>query len=260
MTYPFIISLPHCAGQVPREIAPLLNLSREEIHDSVDHGTLEIFSSLPVSKVIIAKWNRIFCDLNRNPESRGPKGLIARTDYDGREIFKPGMYPDEPTIKHYIDLYYRPYHEALTTVLHDPAIKGLFDCHSLNGVGPLDAPDAGKMRRDVIISNNGAPNGGAHQALGEPTCPVEILEVVKNAFSRVGFSVAINQPYTGGFITVHYGKRLIKRGGFALQIEMNQNLYLDPDTALCDPEMTKAVSRKVHEAFDEIASGIHRYF
>lgn len=256
MTYPFVFSLPHCAGQVPQEIAPLLNLSREEILDSVDHGTSEIFSSLPASEVIVAKWNRIFCDLNRNPESRGPKGVIARTDYDGREIFRPGMYPDEPTIKKYLDLYYRPYHAKLANALRDTTIKGLFDCHSLNGTAPLDAPDAGQTRKDVIVSNNGDGNGKRNPALGDPTCPVGILELVKDAFSRVGFSVAINQPYTGGFITAHYGRKLVARGGFALQIEMNQDLYTDSRSSLRDPEKMKKVTEKVREALDEVSRNV----
>ncbi len=256
MTYPFIISLPHCAGQVPREIAPLLNLSREEILDSVDHGTLEIFSKLPASEVMVAKWNRIFCDLNRNPDSRGSKGVIARTDYDGREIFKPGMYPDERTIKRYLDLYYHPYHEKLANALRDTTIKGLFDCHSLNGTAHVDAPDAGQTRKDVVISNNADENGKRNPALGDPTCPVRILELVKNAFYRAGFSVAINQPYTGGFITVHYGRKLVERGGFALQIEMNQDLYADPRYSLPDSEKVKNIAGKVREVFDEVARNV----
>ena len=252
MNYPFVVSLPHCASTLPDHMESLVALTREEIEDAVDHGTFEIFGSLPAASVIKARWSRLACDLNRDPGHRGPKGVVARTDYHGREIYKEGMYPDDTGIEQIVASHYRPFHEALAAAIDDRSVIGLFDCHSLNGVGPMDAPDAGQARKDVIISNNGDQRGLRNPRLGDITCPTEILQMVADAFSRTGFSVAINDPYTGGFVTVHYGRKLVRRGGFALQVEMNQSLYADSRTSLPDSEKMKDVAARVRGVFDEL--------
>jgi N-formylglutamate amidohydrolase len=41
----------------------------------------------------------------------------------------------------------------------------------------------------------------------------------------MGYSVAHNKPYAGGFITEHYGRPA--RGLHALQIEVNRGLYMN---------------------------------
>lgn len=253
MRWPFVLSLPHCAGEIPPAVKPLLALSAAEIFDAVDHGTAEIFSELPAAVVVKADYSRLFCDLNRNPECRGEKGVVPYTDYRGRAIFRSGMYPDEKTVRDWIADYHRPYHEMLEKALCDPSVKGLFDCHSLNGTAPGDAPDAGQRRKDVIISNNGNVHGAKAPGKGEPTCPVSLMDLVAQAFEKQGFSVSVNDPYTGGFITVRYGKKLVEKGGFAIQVEMNQDLYLDPETGLCDGEKTAGIAKNVFRVFEDIA-------
>lgn len=252
MKYPFIVSVPHCGEAIPPEIKPRVALSPVQVRESVDHGTAEIFAALPAATVINARYSRLICDLNRSPNDTGPKGIVAKTDYHGREIFKPGMYPDEHTRLRWVRAYFRPYHEALAKAVREDQAIGLFDSHSLNGTGPADAPDAGQKRHDIILSNNGGPTGERVATLGETTCPASIVRLVKSAFEQAGFSTALNTPYTGGFITRHYGTKFIQKGGFALQIEINQDLYLDDQKGLCDPERTREAAEKVRSVFETI--------
>jgi N-formylglutamate amidohydrolase len=44
----------------------------------------------------------------------------------------------------------------------------------------------------------------------------------------MGYLVATNKPYAGGFITEHYGRPA--RGLHALQIEINRSLYVNEMT------------------------------
>jgi N-formylglutamate amidohydrolase len=97
----------------------------------------------------------------------------------------------------------------------------------MNPVGPGRAPDAGMKRQDLILSNNGNAMGDPDAALGPTTCPGRIMRGMKGGLESAGFSVSLNAPYTGGFITRHYGARLSPSGGLAVQIEVNQGLYLD---------------------------------
>ena len=90
MTYPLVISIPHCASLVPAEIRADMALSDEEIRDSKDFGSAEIFRSLPAEKVLKAGYSRLVADLNRDSANRGAKGVVAETDYRGRQIYMPG--------------------------------------------------------------------------------------------------------------------------------------------------------------------------
>ena len=44
----------------------------------------------------------------------------------------------------------------------------------------------------------------------------------------MGYLVAANKPYAGGFITEHYGRPA--KGLHAVQIEVNRGLYVDEQT------------------------------
>lgn len=248
---PVVISIPHCSARVPEKIRPLMALSDEQIRDAEDFGTAEIFGDMPAKTVLRAEWSRLVADLNRAPDSTGPKGIVAETDYKGRQIYLPGFYPDKQSMEQLIAAYYSPYHDKLARAIADPSVKMLFDCHSLNGTGPADAPDAGKKRKDIIISNNGDTFGRPRQGHGPVSCPPETMDYIKSCLETAGFSVAVNNPYQGGYITVHYGRQLMERGGFAIQIEMNQDLYMTTGSTAPDPtKISKIIEKFHHHMFD----------
>ena len=152
MRLPFVISIPHCSGRIPDPIKPALALSHDDIDDSVDWGTREIFGSLDAVDILWARWSRLVVDLNRDPERRDAKGVIAGIDYSGRTVYRPGMAPTGPQIDDRLMRYYWPYHLRLREALGQGHIKGLFDAHSLYGIGPSEAPDAGLKRKDIVLS------------------------------------------------------------------------------------------------------------
>ena len=253
MRLPFVLSIPHCSGRIPDRVKPTLALSNAEIADSVDWGTKEIFGSLLAEEVLCAQWSRLVVDLNRGPGRRDLKGVIAGVDYFGRPIYHPGMAPDEKEVEARLIEYYWPYHYRLREALNESHIKGLIDCHSLNGVGPSEAPDAGKKRKDIILSNNGDHKGETRPALGKTTCPVASLNLMKQAFLEAGFSVSINDPYSAGFISTHYGHALADRKKFAVQVEINQDLFTEPGTGNTLPEKLADTGSKIRACFEQIA-------
>jgi N-formylglutamate amidohydrolase len=152
-----------------------------------------------------------------------------------------------------LDLYYFPFHRQLTEQLNRTDVKGVLDCHSMNPVGPREAPDAGMPRKDVVLSNNGNHLGGRDAALGEITCRGPVLQEMKALLENEGFSVSLNRPYSGGFITRHYGPGLMRKGGFAVQIEVNQGLYIDPENRRLLPEETAEASARILKALESVA-------
>ena len=95
MRLPFVISVPHCSGRIPERIRADLALSNDEIADSIDLGTREIFGFLEAGDILCSEWSRLVVDLNRDPEHRDRKGVIARIDYFGRSIYYANAGPDE---------------------------------------------------------------------------------------------------------------------------------------------------------------------
>jgi len=77
---------------------------------------------------------------------------------------------------------------------------------------------------------------------------------MKDAFQKAGFSVSINNPYAGGFITTHYGQKYARMGKISVQIEINQDLYLEPNSVQPVAERLEEVRGRVLQAFRKIAS------
>lgn len=253
MPLPFIISIPHCASRVPDTIKTTMALNDSEIHESIDFGTFEIFGRLPAEGTVTARWSRLVVDANRPSDQMDAKGVVALTDYHGRSIFRPGLEPDPDTIKKRVNQFHRPYHAAVEAALRNPKAIALIDGHSLSGSGPVDAPDAGRKRKDVIISNNGDIYGRSDPSRGPLTCSPETIQVFKSAFEKQGLSVALNNPYQGGFIVRHYGVLLRSSGRFAVQIEMNHDLYMAPDNIIPDQRRIQQVYGQVFNALDLVA-------
>ena len=257
MKLPFVVSIPHCSGRIPESIQPTLALSPEAVEESVDWGTREVFGALDAASVLCACWSRLVVDLNRNPGRRDAKGVIATIDYSGRQVYRQGKAPDTTRIEDRLTRYYWPYHLGLREALKkDTRIKGLIDGHSLYGIGPSEAPDPGMRRKDIVLSNNGDRNGEPTRVLGPTTCSVHVLDTMRQVFMDAGFSVSLNAPYTAGFITAHYGRALAGQGKFAVQIEINQDLFTEPGTINIVPERLAAVVDRIQNAFEDLACRI----
>lgn len=250
MKLPFVISIPHCSGRIPDEIRARMILSDREILDAVDIGTSEIFGPLDAWTVLQARWCRLVADLNRSSDSRGEKSVAALTDYQGRRVFHAGEEPDENEIESRVKMYHLPYHQSLAQAFKKSGVKVLFDCHSLEGTAPADAPDAGRKRADIILSNCGDRQGEPGEKDAAVTCPAQTLVKIRSAFENQGFSVSLNDPYKGGYITRHYGRQARKTGKVCVQIEINQDLFTDSDKARPDSVKIEEVRQKVTLAME----------
>jgi N-formylglutamate deformylase len=250
---PFVISIPHCSFLIPADIRPAIALSEEEILDCTDIGMREVFGHYPVRTVLRARWSRLVVDLNRSHLQRDSTGVVPEVDYFERKIYKENSNPDDEEVQRRLRKYYWPYHDRLKEAVQDREGKVLFDCHSLSPIGP---PDRLKWRKDIVLGNNGHRNGEAIGSRGTVTCAPEILLLMKKAFEESGFSVSLNHPYSGGFITTHYGEELIDKGKMAVQIEINQSLYVDNAHLGLGMDKVADVSKRLGQALREIARGL----
>lgn len=257
MPLPFVFSLPHSSQEVPPAIGRDLALGRVEVFENVDLGAAEVFGSLPALAVLPAAYSRLVVDLNRNPANLGAKGVVATLDYTGRAIFRPGRRPDADQVRRRVERYWRPWHDELRRALETPGLQGLIDCHSLDGIGPAEAPDPGQRRADLTLGNNGGPGGEPGPGQGSRlSCPPDRLRALGRALEARGLSVAYNRPYAGGYIVQHYGPRLRQRGAWALQIEINKDLVAEVGYRRVLTTRARALRGRILQALEDFARAL----
>ncbi len=229
--YPFLISVPHGGTEVPDIIHPLFLLDNSELCYYCDPCTRRIFGFEDrVAAYIDTPISRMVVDLNRPPlplPPRDPDGIIKVRTIDGRNVYRPGLFPDMNLIHHLLKTHYFPYHQRIDELIDRKPVRIAFDCHSMLPFGSADQKDAGKSRPLICLGNNGDRWGRARKG-SIATCSVEWITALADIFKEE-FSfereVAINNPFSGGFIVnAHFWHKGIPW----IQIEINRSLY-EPD-------------------------------
>jgi len=186
MKLPLLISVPHAGLTVPEEVKDLCVLTREQIAADSDEGAAEIYAFESVTACYVTTGiARAIIDVNRSEEDRGPDGVIKINTCYGIPIYREPLSKD--VAESLLQCYYRPYHRRLTELAADAEL-GL-DCHTMAAFGPPVAPDAGRRRPHICISN----------AAG--TCPNAFFKGLVTCFASVfGEDPAVNTPFKGGHI------------------------------------------------------------
>lgn len=213
---------------MPPELTGRLQISEQEIRYYSDPGTRELYGfGNGVAAFIDTNISRMAVDLNRPPlplPPRDPDGIIKTRTIDGRTVYRSGSVPDLPLIHRLMMAWYFPYHQKIDDLIDTRGVAIAFDCHSMLPRGSGEQKDAGRKRPIICLGNNGDRNGRAKKN-GIATCPEAWIHALADEF-RAEFSlekeVAINNPFSGGFITnAHYWRKGIPW----IQIEVNRALY-----------------------------------
>ncbi len=168
----------------------------------------------------------------RSPRVAAGLGTIARVVANGADIYSRKLLFEEALTR--IHGCYWPYHKALKKLIESTQSAFgyciLIDCHSMPSVGgPMDR-DAGSVRVDCVL-------GDCH---GTACAPV-VLDTAAKALKDQGLTVTHNTPYSGGFVTRHYGKP--QDSVHALQIEINRGLYMNEEEIRRSPLLPELATR-----------------
>lgn len=238
-TLPFVLNSPHSGRIYPKrflassDLDPLtLRRSEDSFVDEIFAGAVELGAPL-----LRAHFPRAYLDVNREPYELDPGmfadplpphantrslrvagglGTIARVVAESTEIYRSPLpyaeaesrirdiyMPFHATLRHLLEATHRQFGDAL-----------LIDCHSMPSTGGPHDEDIGSDRPDIVLGDR---YGTA--------CMPALTDAAENILQSMGYSVARNNPYAGGFNTEHYGTPA--RGLHALQIEINRTLYMD---------------------------------
>lgn len=258
---PLVFASPHSGRDYPAAFLAQSVLDPLTLRKSEDSFIDEVFGAAPElgAPLIRAHFPRAYVDPNREPYELDPRmfaevlpdwvnvasprvaaglGTIARVVANGAEIYRDRLTLAEVIAR--IDRCYHPYHTTLRQLIEDTRRRFglclLVDCHSMPSVGGPMERDAGEARVDVVLGDC----FGASAAPG-------VIATAEAAFRTLGYRVARNTPYAGGFTTRHYGRPAERV--HALQIELNRALYMDEGTVTRKPQL----ARLAREMADVIA-------
>lgn len=187
MKLPILLSVPHAGWKIPPEVQDICILTKKDINKDGDAGAAEIYNPLKkeVEAFVTTDIARAIVDMNRAEGDFWKDGIIkTHTCWD---VPVYSTYPSEDAITELVTKYHRTYHARLSDYAKKVRIG--IDCHTMAAVAPPVAPDSGKTRPPVCLSN------------AESTCPQEWIESLARHISRsLDLPISINQPFKGGHI------------------------------------------------------------
>jgi N-formylglutamate amidohydrolase len=256
ITCPLVFNSPHSGRFYPLEFLNQTRLDAQLIRKSEDTHVDDMFAPvLNVGAVLhVANFPRSYVDVNReafeldqrmfdellpsyikmnSSRALGEFGTIARMVSEAVEIYDKKLSLKEAF--HRIETVYKPFHRSLRLVLketHDLFGKVvLVDCHSMPST----------THYDIVLGDQFGKSANK-----------DLSDYAYRCLRDLGFSVAKNNPYAGGYITQFYGKPLANY--HALQIEINRALYMNEKTRVLTHRFNK-----VQAAMEQFAINLKDY-
>jgi N-formylglutamate amidohydrolase len=248
---PLLVEVPHAGLYVdPQSLSSLIAPARSLVRDA-DLYVDELYREAPIegATLLVSHVSRYVCDLNRSESdvdaatvdgggSRAtPHGLVWRTTTDDQPALGAPL-PRSELIRRLRD-FYRPYHARLSEILerkrHRFGFAVLLCAHSMPSRGRAGHADPGRQRADVVPGTRGRTSTAEF-----------VIEAVDELVRELGWTIAHDDPYKGGFSTGHYGRP--ENGVHAIQIELARRLYMDEATLLKKQEdfgRTQAFCRRL---------------
>ncbi len=232
-----IFASPHSGSIYPDSLLENAKLTANQLRRNEDIYIDQLFQ--PASDFgapfLKARFPRVIVDVNRSedelptqwvdldpaktlhqPTPRAAAGLGVVPTFLSEALPIYHTLPKKADVKARLEKLYTPYHEALKTLISESRSRFgqalLIDCHSMPGFAPM-----GSRRPDIILGDRFGTS-----------CHPDTLSSFRKLFQSHGYSVGINYPYAGGFVTSHYGDT--SNGVEAIQIEVNRDLYVNPVT------------------------------
>jgi len=236
---PAVYDSPHSGRSYPADFQPAVPV--EQLRGYEDRLVDDLIGSAPTHGItlITANFPRAYVDPNRaiddldpdivgddwsdalnpTPYSELGLGLVFRTALDSKPIYERPL--GRAAVMNRIERYWRPYHEALEKALieaqHRWGAVWHIAWHSMRPLGDDQSPDPGEVRPDFVISDRDGQSAGR-----------AFTDFVVETLRGLGYSVAVNHPFKGGYITQLHGRPGKQR--HSLQVELNRALYLDLET------------------------------
>lgn len=225
-TTPLVFASPHSGDLYPDDMGAAAALPRSSLRSAEDARVSALIEAGPRcgAPLIEGRIGRAYLDLNRDPSEldpdlidgiEGPAGAKTRAGYgvvprlagDGTPLYDRRLTLAEAKAR--LETVHAPYHQALAELMAQTRARCgralLVDWHSM----PARAVGA-----EVVL-------GDRHGS----SCGARLTRRLRALFEDLGWRVALNHPYAGGWSTQTWGRP--EAGLEAIQIELSRSLYLD---------------------------------
>jgi N-formylglutamate deformylase len=228
---PVIVEIPHAGLWVDGPALATLVAPARSIGRDADLWVDELYADAPArgATLIAAHVSRYLVDLNRSERdfdaesvegapanARATRGVVWRLTSDGARVLDAPLPRRE--LERRLTIFYRPYHNAIATLIERKRARFghaiLIAAHSMPSFGRGAHGDANVHRADVVPGTRGRTSASAR-----------FIDAVDAHARAAAFSVAHDDPYQGGFTTVHYGRP--RNGSHVVQVELARRLYMD---------------------------------
>ena len=236
---PLVFDSPHSGTAYPADFDyacpfDILEKAEDKYVDELfcaapDKGAAFLYAEFPRSYIDVNRCARdIDTDLlediwpeeiNPTPRSHAGIGLIRRLVKPGVPLYNRNLKVNE--IKHRIENYYVPYHEALGQTIEDLHYNHgqvwHINCHS------MPSQETGSLRA--------SPSKSVDFVLGDrdgTSCDLHFTHAVRDFLKGLGYRVTINDPYKGVELVRRYSNPAT--GRHSLQIEISRSLYMNEQT------------------------------
>lgn len=244
---PVLVSLPHDSSYIPPDIAARMTDTALTAPDTDWHvAKLYDFSASMGASVLTATHSRYVVDLNRDPSGKSLYAGASNTElcpvttFDFAPIYKESETPSTEEITQRISSYWRPYHDKIEAEL--AALKTQF------GIAVLF--DGHTIRSEVSRFYEGRiPDLNLGTASGESAAP----ELTDHAFATLvgrGYSAVLDDRFTGGYITRHYGDP--NNNIHAIQLELTWRNYMNEVNFQYLPERANRLKSVLRELIETL--------
>lgn len=199
-----IIHCPHSSRKI-NGLITFTNGKKQENLDFLTDTDIDYLFSHEYHNKIVFPFSRFVCDVERFPydplEEKG-QGIIYR-----RDIFNDVISRKIPDFKVY-ELYKLHHRKLSKAVNHSLSLFPkviIIDAHSFTSTNENDP--------DICIGTD------------DFHTPKELSDIVVNFFKEKGYTVKINEPYSGTIVSqLHYKK---DKDVESIMIELNKKTYID---------------------------------
>jgi len=232
-----ILSSPHSGNFYPEDFLSLSNVELPDLNQNEDSLVDDLIDgTLDNSNIILkAVWSRSVVDVNRaindfhhndfdppildlqpspSKYARSGIGVIPIRSGISDKMYKSKL-PGRVGMK-WLSLAWKSYHNTLNDLLKKTYSEFghyvLFDFHSMPSIS-----ETTKKHADIVL-------GDCHGKSINPN----FIDFIETQLKKNDLNIKRNSPYSGGYITKHYGKP--KEGKHTIQIEINRSMYLNEKT------------------------------
>ncbi|WP_443660871.1 N-formylglutamate amidohydrolase [Clostridium algidicarnis] len=218
-----ILHIPHSSLNIPQYLRNDILLSDSEIREELEVLT-DLYTDLIFQgkDTIKSDFSRFVCDVERFEDdssetmSKLGMGAVYLKTPTGKKL----RHSDEEKREHIMNTYYRPHHTKFEAMVQDKLAKYdeciILDCHSFNeNITYVEMNDV-----DICIGSD------------DYHTPTAITNKVTVIFKSFGYTVSINNPFSGSIVPLSYYNK--DKRVKSIMLEVNKRVYTTNGIDICE--------------------------